>query len=197
MTAYMWQRFSLEMIIGILLPVAVNLVFLDMVVFSKLAAAQGVTATENHDPVVAQILPTVMPLIEPTVALTSTQKPKKQMVNIVTLGGGITQSSDWEELPGTEIVLRGSDFPGTTRVYFEAIMHIPTGNGQMSAKLYNVTDKHDVWFSEVSAVGSQASRFEAQISIEPEQKVYRVKVKSSLGYQAVLDTARMRIFRSE
>jgi hypothetical protein len=112
----------------------------------------------------------------------------------IPLGPGSTRSMEWVELTGIESVIDMANYPKIKSVIFEASLRIPTANGKAYAKLYNVTDKHDVWFSEVWAEGSLSFRAEsANISLSPGRKLYRVMMKSTMGYEAILDSARIKI----
>jgi len=73
-------------------------------------------------------------------------------------------------------------------------MRIPTANGRVYAKLYNVTDKHDVWYSEVWVEGSTSYRAETtSINLSSGRKLYRVMMKSQMSNEVVLDLARLKI----
>ncbi|MFC1727387.1 hypothetical protein ACFL0Y_02585 [Patescibacteria group bacterium] len=112
----------------------------------------------------------------------------------IPLGGGSTNSQTYEGLEGIEAVIDTANYPNAKQIIFEATLRIPTANGKVYAKLYNVSDKHDVWHSEVSAEGSQGYRAESEkISLSQGRKLYRVMVKSTMGYEAKLDTARIKI----
>ncbi len=57
-----------------------------------------------------------------------------------------------------------------------------------------MTDKHDVWYSEVWAEGSTNYRAEsANISLSEGRNLYRVMMKSTMGYEAILNSARLKI----
>lgn len=112
----------------------------------------------------------------------------------IPLGSGSTKSADWEELAGVEAVIDSANFSNIKSIIFEASLHIPTANGKVYAKLYNVTDKHDVWFSKVWAEGSVSYRAEsAEISLSPGRKLYRVMMRTTMSYEAILDSARVKI----
>jgi len=112
----------------------------------------------------------------------------------IPLGSGSTRSNEWVELPGVEAVIDSANFPNVESIIFEATLRIPTANGRVYAKLYNVTDKHDVWFSEVWAEGDKSYRAEsANIVFDPGRKVYRVMMKTTMGAEAILDLARLKI----
>lgn len=112
----------------------------------------------------------------------------------IPLGQGTTASQEWAEISGAEVVIDKANFFGIKSVIFEASLRIPTGNGRVYAKLFDVNAKHDVWFSEVSVEGSHSKREEsAPIVLSPGRALYRIKMKSTMGYEAVLDQARLKI----
>lgn len=111
----------------------------------------------------------------------------------ITLGSGSTKSSVWQDIAGAEAVIDTANQPAIKSVTFEVFLNIPTANGFVSAKLYNVTDKHDVWFSEVRSEGPVLTKKEAAITLEPGAKTYRVMGLSTLKYDANIENARIRI----
>lgn len=112
----------------------------------------------------------------------------------IPLGSGSTKSRDWEEMAGVEAVIDRANFPNVDSIILEATMRIPTANGRVYAKLYDVTAKHDIWFSEVWVEGSTSYRAEsANISLSEGRHLYRLMMKSTMGYEAILDSARLKI----
>lgn len=112
----------------------------------------------------------------------------------IPLGSGLTKSQDWVELAGVEAVIDSANFPNIKSIIFEASLRIPSANGRVYAKLYDITAKHDVWFSEVWAEGSTGYRAEsANISLSSGRHLYRMKMKSTMGYEAILDSARLKV----
>lgn len=111
----------------------------------------------------------------------------------IPLGSGTTRSNVWQDIAGAEAVIDAANFPTIKSATFEVFLSIPTANGMIKAKLYNVTDKHDVWFSEVSGEGPTLTKKEASISLETGAKTYRVMGLSSLKYEANIENARIRI----
>lgn len=196
--------------IFILLVVIVNLVLLDIKAFEKPVEKADTSplitpyptrgATEDKCPSAcldliseANQLPTAAPTTTP---LPKTVLPPASEVKeyYIPLGQGSTKNSTWVEMPGMEAVIDAVNYPQVKSIIFEAALRIPTANGKVYTKLYNVTDKHDVWFSEVSAEGAASYRAESgEISLSPGRKLYRVMMKSSMGYEAILDWARVKI----
>lgn len=129
---------------------------------------------------------------------TPTSEPTTSVLTVkefyIPLGTGLTTSKTWVELPGVESVIDMANYPNVKSIIFEASMRIPTANGRVYAKLYNVTDKHDVWESEVYAEGPTGYRAESgNITLSSGRKLYRVVVKSTMGYEAILDSVRIKI----
>jgi len=127
-------------------------------------------------------------------------KEEKQIVQslakevYVPLGSGTVTSVDWREIDGLEAVIDRANYSQIKSIIFEGSLSIPTGNGVVSAKLFNVTDKHEVWFSQIEAQGTSSQRTESkEISLSSGRKLYRVMMKSSMNYEAKLENARLKI----
>lgn len=200
----MWQRFNSLTLPFVLLLAVVNVVFLDLVVFSVLAKKNDTTAGVH----LTEVLPASCPssceaIIEQKLVLLPTPSasivpPRLSTVPstrefYIPLGSGKTTSREYEGLPGVEVAINTTNYPQMKSVLFEATMHLFPGNGAMLVKLYNVTDGHDVWFSEMSLEGGTKVKKEAPVTLDPGNKLYRVMVKSTLGYEAIIDNARIRI----
>lgn len=129
------------------------------------------------------------PLVRTPAAVT--QPTAKEF--FVPLGAGSTTSSEWVDVPGAEAFVDSSRYSSIAAVYFEASLRIPTKNGRVYARLFNVTDKHPVWFSEVSTENETGTLLSAKITLDPGGKVYRVQMKTTLQYQSIMDQSRIRI----
>lgn len=111
----------------------------------------------------------------------------------IPLGSGFTKNSIWQDIDGVEAIIDTANYPKIKSVTFEVFLKIATANGITKAKLYNVTDKHDVWFSEVSSEGPLLTKKEASIALDSGAKTYRVMGLSTLRYDANIENARIRI----
>ena len=60
---------------------------------------------------------------------------------------------DYEDILSAEAYIDTGNYSSIKQAVVELFLRNPTGNGRIYAKLYNVTDKHDVWFSEVFTEG--------------------------------------------
>ena len=94
---------------------------------------------------------------------------------------------------GVETEIDTALYPSISEVVFETYMSIPTANGVAYAKLFNVTDKHDVWFSEQSMETNVTTRKSSKIKLDQGKKLYRLMMKSTMGYESKLTNARIRI----
>lgn len=134
--------------------------------------------------------PKITPVgVSPVVNYTSSVKEF-----FVPLGTGTTRAGDWEDINALQATIDTNNYNQIKSVTFEVSLHIPTGNETVSVRLYNVTDKHQVWFSEVSASGGTAQFVSSpNLTLDKGNKTYRVQAKTSLQYEAVLDQSRIHI----
>ena len=182
----------------------VNVVMLDLMVFfgrttkpSEIAASTirvSATPTPAKDcsPSCEAKIETVVQKID-ALAVTQTSVGNSSKEYYITLGSAMTKANTWQELVGVEALVDTANYPPIKSAIFEVYLKIPTANGQVRAKLYNVTDKHDVWFSDVSSEGPTLTKKEAPITLEPSAKTYRVMGLSTLKYDANIENARLRI----
>lgn len=211
-TKFAWGKTTL-LVFSLL--VLINILILDIKVFratdtSEVSPAQTQTTSEvgqatpggenagtNLCP--AACLKAISEVAAPSLAQTTpTPKPTTSAPTVkefyIPLGSGSTKSTAWVELPGVESVIDMANYPNVKSIIFEASMRVPTANGRAYAKLYNVTNEHDVWNSEVYAEGSSGYRVESgNITLSSGRKLYRVMMKSTMGYEVILDSARIKI----
>lgn len=188
------------------LTILANLVILDIAVFKKPKATSSQISTSApqdcgeacmkyiQDSVEQAIsaLPQPTPVtIQKTTTIRTSGSSVKEF--FIPLGSGSTENDQWEDITGAEAYIDTGSYSQIQTAYFEVSMRIPTKNGTVYARLYNVTDKHPVWFSEVSTE-SDISKFVAtQIKLDPGNKQYRVQMKTTLRYTSLLDFARVKI----
>lgn len=200
----MSDKTNYYLILSLLLFIIFNLIILDLNSFKTNPVESITTAVAETSPTPSSIncpqscidLITA-PTVNQTILPVSTSNP----INIsgyskeyyIPIGSGITKKSDYDFISSAEVTIDSRNYPGIKEVWFEVFMHIPTGNGIMYVKLFNSTDGHDVWFSETSTTGSDIVKRAVKISLDSGNKTYRVMVKSSMGYEAVVDQARLKI----
>lgn len=112
----------------------------------------------------------------------------------IPFGSGSSSADDWQDVFGLQASIDSTNYQQIKSVTFEASIRIPTGNEIAYVRLFNVTDKHPVWSSEVSLEGGTPKLLVSKpIALDTGNKVYQVQMKTSLKFQAILDQARLRI----
>lgn len=139
--------------------------------------------------------PTLTPA--PTKAQTSQVNSQLQAAReyYVPFGSGSGSSSDWQDVAGLQAYVDSANYPNIKSIFFEASLHIPTGNQTASVRLYNATDGHPVWNSEVTFNGNTSSVLltSSAVSLDSGNKLYKVQIKTQLQYTAILDQSRLHI----
>lgn len=201
------SKFTLSIIASLLLFLAVNVVLLDINVFSPPKKAEPVTTVVQEAPTEATCSEACKSVISDEIAKQLSASPNKTPSQFtaatsvstlpkeffVPLGSGTTKNDQWEEIAGAQATIDTSLYPTIKKVIFEANLKLTPGIGTLQVKLYNATDKHDVWFSEVSSESDQSVRREATITLDSGSKQYQVYAKSSLRAVASVDSARIKI----
>ena len=150
-------------------------------------ATRSVKLTVKSEPTPTTILPTA-PL---TQAPASSSLVKEFFVPF---GSGFNSSDDWQDVGGLKATLDLANYGNIKTVTFEATIRIPTGNEAAYVRLFNATDKHPVWLSEVSLEGGTPQLLISKpITLDSGNKTYQVQMKTSLKFQAFLDQSRLHI----
>lgn len=136
-------------------------------------------------------------------AVATAIKPQQTTVNntnkntkefYIPLGTGSSTSLEWVDVPGVQAYVDSSSYVDIKTVTFEVSLNTPTGNQEASARLYNITDSHPVWNSEVSiSGGSPQLKISPPINLDDGSKLYQVQMKTQLGSRTNLENARIRI----
>ena len=112
----------------------------------------------------------------------------------IPLGTGTSSAFDWTDVPGASVHVDFSSYEEVKQISFEAATFVPTGNQSVSVRLYNVTDKHPVWNSEMTI---DANTVNLQVSppliTDIGEKLYQVQMKTQLQAPANLTNSRLHI----
>ncbi len=113
----------------------------------------------------------------------------------INLGSGTDQSSDWADVQGALTTFDFGQYYNIKEVHFEASISVPTANGTVSVRLFNETDMHPVWNSEITGPASSQSTLMISPGIiyDNAPKMYQVQMKSQLNVSANLLEARFHI----
>lgn len=180
-------------------PTEQELVRLIQPLIPTLAVAPGqevAVATGTNTTPTPTLAPSPAPQAASTQALGG-QPARVQRESFVTVGNGSFNSEyDWGDVPGAQVTINGGSYGAITSAVFEATVNEPNGAQDVSLRLYNVTDGHPVWNSEMFFPSGGATRFlvSPQITIEPKAAVYQVQMKTQFRTNASLDLARIHLF---
>ena len=112
----------------------------------------------------------------------------------IPLGTGVNTATDWVDVKGAAAYVNTSSYGAMKKVTFEASIGVPSGNQSAYVRLYNATDKHPVWYSEMTMAGAGPELLiSAPVTIDSGNKLYQVQMKSQLGSASNLLQARVHI----
>ena len=207
------SKYTHLVIVFLLTIIAGNLLFLDLKVFSPDLSVKVSDITSVVSPTI-QSVPDSSSCPQACISLidrvnttnnvalgTTPNSPTNPQVIISTsthesyipLGSGSTSKTTWEDLTATETIIDTSNYGKIKEAYFIASLRNPTKNGSVEAQLYNVTDKHPVWYSPITMGTESQTLSSSKITLDNGNKLYRVQLKSTLGVLVYLDNAKIRI----
>lgn len=137
-----------------------------------------------------------MKVLSPTPALTTGTSLEQSSVRefFVPLGSGTNTTDEWTDIPGAQAYIDRSKYGSIKSVIFEASVYIPNGNQIIWVRLFNVTDKHPVWLSEMSHEGGAPKLLVSQpITLDSGNKLYQAQMKNQLKDKTNLVQSRVRI----
>lgn len=130
-------------------------------------------------------------VVQPT---TATQKTSSVQEFFIPLGSGSSSAADWSDVTGVKAEVDSGKYGNIQKVLFEASVHVSNANQIVEVRLYNETDKYIVGNSEFLYPSGTAQNFRiAEIQLGQGAKIYKVQMKTQLGYTASLDQARIHI----
>ena len=99
----------------------------------------------------------------------------------IPLGSGSNASREWIDVAGAGAFVDTASYRKIKTVTFEATVSQPTSSQRVWIRLFNVTDKHPVWYSEMSTESpGPVLVTSSPISLDPGNKYYQVQMKSQL-----------------
>jgi hypothetical protein len=136
-----------------------------------------------------------LPTAAPQKTIVPAQPTPSSKVSYITIGGSSsTNSTSWQDIPGTDFYFDLSDYPTATGVRWEISLRSFLAGNLVYARLYDVTNSRAVDFSELSSdSGISELKRSVEIAIWRGNNLYRVQGKSSTGTPAYLDSPRLRI----
>lgn len=112
----------------------------------------------------------------------------------VPLGSGSNTTNDWADVAGASASIDTASYGKIKQVMFEATVTVPAGSQKVWVRLFNATDKHPVWFSEVTTDSSGPVLLASPaITLDKGNKVYQVQMKTQLKILTNLVQSHVRI----
>lgn len=195
---------SLEGILTILL--LANIIYLNLYIFDRSLFGSASGGKKIQSPVgsntpLSQSSPTpcatcINKQLSPTPTNTTSTTVMQNAVKnyYISLGSGTVQGSDWTDVPGVQAIVDFGQYPHIKEIHFEVSVYVPTANESVSVRLYNVTDKHPVWNSEVTTNATTTAYLTSPaISYNTGSKFYQVQMKTQLKVPATLVQSRIHI----
>ncbi len=205
-------RIISKIAIAILVIALVDLVYINWWIFQS----QESRAKSQEDRLASQVSqPTTEPTLSPTSSPTSQPKVETPNQNkygsgqastqtivqtaqkeiFIPIGSGSTKNNNYEDLAGLEVTIDTGKYPNIESAVFEASIWVQDGNGKMFAQLFNSSDKHPVWSSEISTNSAKGVlSTSGKITLDKGSKTYQVQAKTNLtAYAAHVENARIKI----
>ncbi|HZE87124.1 MAG TPA: hypothetical protein VE090_02850 [Methylomirabilota bacterium] len=188
--------------------VTLNVTYLDWQVFNKISSVTTqntqtklATSPEKNTNACSQSCLSIMQqataaaklVTAPALTTQTTTSTVKEF--FVPFGSGSITATDWQDVPGTQAYIDTANYPRIKKSVFEVSVHVPTGNETVSVRLFNATDQHPVWYSDVFFAGGTDSQFliSQPITLDPGNKLYKVQMKAQLNFPAIVDQSRLHI----
>lgn len=112
----------------------------------------------------------------------------------VPLGSGANSTDSWTDVAGASAYIDTTAYNKIKIATFEATVNVPSGSQKVWVRLYNSTDKHPVWYSEVSTDNSGPIVLTSPtITLDSGNKLYQVQMKSQLKGLTNLTQSRIHI----
>lgn len=112
----------------------------------------------------------------------------------VPLGSGSNTTDDWADVVGASATIDTASYGKIKKATFEATVTVPSGGQIVWVRLFNATDKHPVWFSEVTTSSSGPILLTSPaITLDGGSNVYQVQMKTQLKNLTNLVQSRVRI----
>jgi hypothetical protein len=196
---------SLEGILTLLL--LANIIYLNLYLFHSKLFTPSSGGKKIQSPIITatpptETSPTPCAACSPITPSSPVTTPRQAPVVIqnavkdyyISLGSGTTQSNDWVDVPGIQAVIDFGQYPHIKEIHFEVSVYVPSANEWVSVRLYNETDKHPVWNSQVTTDATTTAYLTSPaISYDTGQKFYQVQMQTQLQVPATLVQSRLHI----
>lgn len=153
------------------------------------------TRLKNLETSVNSLKADVASLKSPTSPTSQTSSSTKKSPIYIPLGsGGTTTDKNYYGMGGYQVSIDPADYPGFSSMQLEAVLNLNEAVGTINARLYNSTNSSVVSNSDVSTSATTPTLVTSYGSTLPSgKKTYVLQVQSTQGYQANVQSARIRV----
>ncbi|MDO8638181.1 MAG: hypothetical protein Q7R43_01285 [Candidatus Daviesbacteria bacterium] len=125
----------------------------------------------------------------------SSQTSSKKSPEYIPLSsGGTTTDKNYYSMGGYQVSIDPADYQGYTSMQLEATLNLNEAVGTINGRLYNSTDSSAVTNSNVSTSATTATLLSSSgFTLSSGKKTYVLQVQSTQGYQANVQSARIRV----
>ena len=167
------------------------------VIYSFILKPQAIISEKTSNPSPSPInSPTnsPTPFVEESSNISNYETSKNNIKDyFISFGSGTNSSSDWADVEGLQVSFDLGNYVNIKEVRFEVSTQIPTGNQIIWIRLYNKTDNHPVWNSEVSANGASSYVVSDALIYDNGKKTYQVQMKTQLNFPANITQSRIHV----
>jgi len=174
-------KFGFGLTTLIIVILLINIFYLNLLISKNLIASSTSHPTPQNkteqkpipSPVITQILtPTILP------TPTSTQAFAKDYY--IQLGSGMNNTNTWTSVPGAQAVVDLGNYQGISQVLFEASINMPNASQMVYIRLWDASDQHEVWYSDLSTNNPTAYLISQPLAYDTGPKLYQVQMMSQL-----------------
>lgn len=135
--------------------------------------------------------PTVSP---PASCALPTASPQVKVVYIPLITQGFTVETTWTEITASDFYFDLADYPSAKEVRFETHLLALHGSAKVYTRLYDVTNKRGVDYSDLSTQNDTFTRLESSgLKIWRGNNKYTVQLRSENGTEVQLKEAKLKI----
>lgn len=182
------QRLSISYVPVLVLLLVLNMLILDGIILWRINREGSVLGITSSDTCPSACIARINQIAG------KTSSPSNVKEYYVPLGSGTNASDDWTDVSGASAYVDTAAYGKMKKVTFEATISQPVSSQQVWVRLYNATDKHPVWYSEVSTDNSGPLLLTSSpLSLDSGNKLYQVQMKTQLRGVTNLTQSRIHI----
>ncbi len=173
-----------SLVIGFLI---LNAIVVDAVLLHQLFMKGSVLGTSTSDTCPSACIAKINQVAGKTVSATAKEY-------YVPLGSGTNATDEWTNVAGASVYIDTASYGRIKQAIFEATVTVPAGSQQVWVRLYNATDKHPVWFSDMTTDLSGPILLTSKaIRLDTGNNLYQVQMKTQLKALTNLVQSRVRV----